>query len=502
MVRRLLQFIIIYAVIAIAASAVFIGVQNVMSRTYSPEKSDVFKNGEEALHIISLSGGQAAVVGRYTTGANAGMLFCKIYDRDGKVLARREFYLSDTQLEISDLIAVGSELKIVCLCTPWNAGADKYGAVFTVGSSSGADSAVYYHGQTAESGTISFERFVAADRTGSCFAGISSGNALLFNADGAQIASVLTDDFSVITDAVSDGSSMLIAGTDAESSLGKTFRYGLCALYDIAGGNASLRWQRSVMNEANVCSAVLDAEPAENGFILTGRTMAVSGDAWQSTNRIDGFIKDSDPTRFHVGADSEKSGATSLFILKYSFDGALTGSAIYNTESNEHIPGIADFGPEDSDRIVMSIYSADEEYAKEYTVTVMRMDSALAPGSTFSFPVNGDTGLLFAQDYSGAGIYLCVIAPGRSTYRILFFTSMDDAINHMETLKKLRPVRDFYFTLNAKAPTLAALGFALMISVSGAARVRRKKSRKSDKSVSGGKNKNSGNNDNSGNNVK
>ena len=481
MVRRLIQFIIIYAVIAIAAAAVFIGVQNVMSATYSPDRSDSFKDGEEPISMVSLAGEQAAVIGRYTTGANAGMLFCKLYDRDGRNASRQDFYLSDTQIEICDLIVVGRQLKIVCLCTPWNAGADKYGAVFTVDPDDPAGETVFFRGDAYGATSVSFDNFVAADNDGSYFAGIAGRTVVLFNGGGGQLARVMTDTFSVVTDVASDGSQILLAGTDAESSLGNSFRYGLCALYDIVGSDAKLRWQKTVMDEENTCSAVLNAKIAEDGFILTGRTLAVEGSAWQSVNRIESFEKDDDPRRFHIGPDAEKANPTSLFLLKIERDGSIPHSAIYQADTNEYVPGILRYDPQSVNSIVLSVYSAPAEYSKEYLVTLMRMTKTLQFTDADSFPVSGDTGLICTRDYAGAGLYMCVIAPGGETYRILYFTSMDDAVNHMETLKKLRPVRDFYFTLRQKTPVLIVLGFALMLSVSGAARARNRKKKSKNK---------------------
>ncbi len=108
----------------------------------------------------------------------------------------------------------------------------------------------------------------------------------------------------------------------------------------------------------------------------------------------------------------------------------------------------------------------------------MRMNRELQLNDTFVFPVSGDTVFMFSQDITGAGLYICAYMEGSGTYRILHFTSMDDAVNHMQTLLRLKPVRDYYFTLTEKAPLLIALAFAVMLTVSGAGRVRRKRAKK------------------------
>ena len=476
MVRRLLRFIIIYAVIAVAASAVFIGVQKVMARTYSPEASDVFKDGEEPVRIESLNGGFLAVLGRYTQGANAGMLFCKIYNRNGTPVARHDFYLSDTVIEVTELIAAGEGLKIVCLCKPWDNSLPGYGAIFGIGEHWRADETVFFR---PEQGSAGFENFVCADNTGTYFAGISGRNVTMFGSAGNKLCTASPDFFSKITDVAAAGNQFLLVGTDAESSLGTHFRYGLCALYGIDGANSVFRWQKTVMEEEGWCSAVLHAETIDDGFTVRGRMLNVGGGTWQSLNRIDSFKADDDPGRFHIGRDAEKEGATSLFMLNVAVDGTISGSALYYTDANEYVPAMAQYDSGSAfNPFVLCVRSADAEHSREYSVNIMRMNRELQLNDTFVFPVSGDTVFMFSQDITGAGLYICAYMEGSGTYRILHFTSMDDAVNHMQTLLRLKPVRDYYFTLTEKAPLLIALAFAVMLTVSGAGRVRRKRAKK------------------------
>ncbi|MBO4325861.1 MAG: hypothetical protein J5950_01145 [Clostridia bacterium] len=476
MVRRLLRFIIVYAVIAIAVSAVFIGVQNVMARTYEPEASDVFKDGEKPSAIASLSGGCLAVLGRYTEGANAGMLFCKIYNRGGILIARHDFYLSDTMLEVTGLITAGSGLKIVCLCTPWDDTLPGFGAVFGINDQWKSDETVFFKPSALSQVEGGFDNFVSADDSGSRFAGISGRTVTLFGEAGNEIASVSPDFFSVITDVASSGSSFMLAGADTESSLGTHFRYGLCAMYGIEGSDSVLKWQKQFMNEENWCSAILEVETADNGFTLIGRMLNVGGNNWQSINRIETFRADNDPERFHIGNDSERENPTSLFILNISDDGSVSNSALYYTDSNEYIPALMQYDSgSEYNPFLLCVRSAEAEFASKYSVNIMRMSRELRLNDTYSFPVSGDTVFLCSQDITGAGFYACVYMSGSGTYRVIHFTSMDDAVNHMQTLLRLKPVRDFFFTLKKKAPVLIILAFVLMLTVSGAARVRRKR---------------------------
>ena len=479
MVRRLLRFIIIYAVIAIAASAVFIGVQNVFARTYEPDQSDVFKDGEEPAEIVSLSQGFLAVLGRYTEGANAGMLFCKIYNRKGTFISRHDFYIPDTLVEISGLIKVDDGFRIICLCKPWDSEQPGFGAVFSIDGHWKEDETVFFRAPEGLGTGSGFDKFVSADNTGEYFAGISGRSVTLFGSAGNVICSVSPDFFSVITDVACTENSFLITGTDAESSLGNNFRYGLCALYGIDGGNAIFKWQKTVMEEDGWCSAILEAEVSDNGYMLVGRMLNVGGNNWQSTNRIDSFRADNDPRRFHISTIPEKSSASSLFMLNMASDGNITGSALYYTDSNEFIPALMQYDCDSEyNPFILSVYSAETERSDRYSVNIMRLNRNLVLNDTYSIPVSGDTVFMCAQDVTGAGFYACVYMSGSGTYHILHFTSMDDAVNDMQTLLRLKPVRDYFFTLTKKAPVLIILAFALMLTVSGAARVKRKRTKK------------------------
>jgi hypothetical protein len=479
MVRRLLRFIIIYAVIAIAASAVFIGVQNVMARTYDPEPSDVFKDGEEPLRIDSLSEGFLSVIGRYTQGANAGMLFCKIYNRNGTFIIRHDFYLSDTAIEVSEVVNVDDGFRIVCICKPWDNTQPGFGAVFSIDSHWKADETVFFKPAGEHAAAGGFDTFVCADGEGEYYAGISGRNVTLFGRAGNVICNVMPDYFSKVTDVACVNNSVLLAGTDAESSLGNNFRYGLTAMYGISGGEATFRWQKTVMDEAGWCSAILNVETRDEGYTLTGRMLNVGGDNWQSINRLDSFRADDSPRRFHITGVTDNSSSSSLFILNMAQDGTITDSALYYTDSNEYIPAVMQYDRKsENNPFILSVYLAENERADRYSVNIMRMSRKLTLNDTFSLPVSGDTVFICAQDITGVGIYACVYLSGSGTYRILHFTSTDDSVNHMQTLLRLKPVRDYFFTLNKKAPVLMVLGFVLMLNVSGAGRVRKRHSKK------------------------
>ena len=479
MVRRLLRFIIIYAVIAIAASAVFIGVQKVIARTYDPDPSDVFKDGEEPKDIISLSQGFLAVLGRYTEGANAGMLFCKIYNRKGTFISRHDFYIPDTLIEISGVVNTDDGFRIVCLCTPWDNTQPGFGAVFSIDGHWKEDGTIFFKAPDEHGTGNGFDAFVCADNSGELYAGIDARSVTLFGAAGNEICTVSPDYFSVITDVACSGNSLLLTGTDAESSLGNNFRYGLCALYGLDGGNTVLKWQKSFMDETGWCSAILEAETSDEGFTLIGRMLNVGGDSWQSIKRIDSFKADNDPRRFNISSAADKAAASSMFILNIDVGGNITGSALYYTDSNEFIPAVMQYDCSSAyNPFVLSLYSAETERSDRYTVNILRLNYKLALNDSYSLPVSGDTVFICSQDITGQGFYACIYMSGAKTYRILHFTSMDDAVNHMQTLLRLKPVRDYFFTLTKKAPVLIILAFALMLTVSGAARVKRKRARK------------------------
>lgn len=477
MLRRLLQFIVIYAVIAIAVSAVFLGVDKVCSGTYAPDAADVFKDGETPLELISLRDGHACVLGYYTEGANAGTMYYKIYDTDGKPVARQDFYVADTQVKLSGLLPTEDGFRIVCLCTPWDQTQNAYGAVFSVdGKWQLAETAFFRDGGNAEySG--SFDRFTAADNTGEYYAGIEDGNVTLFDKNGGIALRLPHDLMSRVEDVAVLGDTVLLAGVDTESILGNNFRYALCAAYSLGG---SLRWQKALMDNDGTCSALLRAETGDDGFLVTGRSVAVdNGGSWQNVSKIDDLIADNDPYRFHIGPDAESENASSLFIVKLSAAGDVTGSAVYTAEGNEYVPAVMqyDFLSEYSP-LLLSTYHADKERAKNYGVTVLRADRSLNIAAAHTLTISGDTSFYLTQDITGSGFYFYLSRSGTGQYKLLHFTSMSDAVNHMETVRKLRRVSDYNAVLRQKVPALIVLGFTAMLCVSGAARYRGRQKKK------------------------
>ena len=476
MLRRLLQFIVIYAVIAIAVSAVFLGVDRVCSGTYKPDASDVFRDGETPLKLISLRNGCACVLGYYTEGANAGTMYYKVYDQNGTPVARQDFYVADTQVKLSSLLPTEDGFRIVCLCTPWDQTQNAYGAVFSVDGKWQLAETEFYRDGGNEEYRGNFDRFTAADNTGDYYAGIEGGNVTLFGKDGGIALRLPADLLSRVEDVAVFGDTVLLAGVDTESILGNNFRYALCAAYSLGG---SLRWQKSLMDNDGTCSALLRAETGDDGFLLTGRSVADSSEGWHSTSRIDGFIADDDPYRFHIGPDAAAENASTLFIVKLSASGDVTGSAVYTPEGNEYVPSVMQYDfLSESSPLVLSTYHAEKERAKNYGVTVLRADRSLNIAAAHTLTISGDTVFYLTQDITGSGFFFYLSRSGSGQYKLLHFTSMSDAVNHMETVKKLRRISDYNAVLRQKVPALIVLGFTAMLCVSGAARYRGRQKKK------------------------
>ena len=476
MLRRLLQFIIIYAVIAIAVSAVFLGVDKVCSGTYKPDAADVFKDGETPLRLISLRDGRACVLGYYTEGANAGTMYYKVYDPDGTPVARQDFYVSDTQVKLSALLPTEEGFRIVCLCTPWDQAQSAFGAVFSVDGKWQLAETSFFRDGGNEEYSGNFDRFTAADNAGEYYAGIEDGNVTLFDKDGGIVLRMPHDLLSRVEDVAVFGDTVLLAGVDTESILGNNFRYALCAAYSLGG---TFRWQKALMDNDGTCSALLSAETGDDGFLVTGRSVATDSGGWQSTSKIDELIADDDPYRFHIGPDAAGKDPSSLFMVKLSATGDVTNSAVYSPESNEYVPAVlqydffSDYSP-----LVLSTYHADKERAKNYGVTVLRTDRSLNIAAAHTLTISGDTVFYLTQDITGNGFYFYLSRSGTGQYKLLHFTSMSDAVNHMETVKKLRRVSDYNAVLREKVPALTVLGFTVMFCVSGAARYRGRQKKK------------------------
>jgi len=478
MVKRILIFIIVYALICVAAAAVFIGAERVCSRIYEPSESDVFRDGEEPLAVASLYGGKFAEVGRYTEGANAGSLFYKIYSQDGNVEFRQDFYVEGVQVDVVEVFPKTEGFGIVCLCTPRDGETPSYGCVFTVNGAWKLESTAFCKAENSGIQISGFEngmdRFVRADAEGNYYAGMYRQHAALFDAAGSIVHVYAPETMAYVSDVSVLGDTVLLAGADSDSGLARYFRNSLCAAYSQSG---TLLWQRTLAESETECGCALISETCGESFIVIGRTAQLGeGNTWESVSRIDALTADNDPRRFHVGPDRDSDNASSLYALVLAADGTVTGSAVYSVQSNYYVPALLQFDRTSADStLVFSSFFAEKLKADSYSISFIRMNPALDTTDSFVVPVRGDTVIYPVQDVDGTGFYIFVSVNGSGEYRLTHFTSVSDLESHMETTSRLRGVVDYYFTLKQKLPVIICLAFVLMFCVSGAARIRRRK---------------------------
>ncbi len=477
MLRRILKFIIFYAVVAIAVSATFIGVRKVWSDTYSPDASDSFVNGETPLAADTLEGRKLLLAGRYTEGADAGSIYYKIYDDSGKLLKRENLSAAEAEMKNVSVSGYDGGAFVSCLCSPWNRDYPSYGAVFRIDEEGGLSETVIYRAPDEYAGSFAkgFDRFVCADAAGNYFAGISGRNVLVMDRSGAAVSVFEPDYFSEVSDVVCSEGSVLLAGADAESSLGNSFRSALCALYSESG---EIKWQKTLIPPEEGYSAALRAEPCGTEFLLAGRIVPSDG-GWQNTGRIGLLREADDPYLFHIGPDAGSDASSSLFILKLDGSGGINASAVLSPGDNLCVPAVSGF---DSDgrpsMLVLTSYYAEREQAGEYSVNLIRMGRQLDVYDTHTFYLNGDTLFRAVNDFSEGGIFAVAGTSASGSYRVTRFSSAGDAINRMDTVMKLNGIMKFHSVLTGKAPFLFAAGFALMLSVSSAARYKRKRKKK------------------------
>lgn len=478
MVKRILSFIIVYALICAALSAVFIAAERVCSRIYEPAGSDGFRDGEEPLAVTSLIGSRFVEVGRYTRGANAGSLFYKIYATDGELDFRQDFYIEGVKLDVTEVFPKKDGFGIVCRCTPRDGETPSFGCVFFADGDWKLGSTVFCRAENSGIQLSGFEngmdRFLRADAEGGYFAGIYRQHAVLFDAEGNIVAAYAPEAMSHVSDVSVLGDTVLLAGADSEDGQARFFKNSMCTAYDLGG---TFLWQRTLAESETDIGAALISEAYDEYFIVIGRTAETEAEnGWENVSRIDELEADNDPRRFHIGSDAASDNASSLYGVVLTRNGAVASSAVYLTGNNQYVPALMQFDRTGTGGgLIFCAFYADRLHADNYNVSFAVHSPSLGTEYVFTVPVRGDTLIYPVRDIDGGGFFIFVSVNGSGEYRLTHFETEAEFKEHMEKISRLRGVVDYYFVLKQKLPVIICLAFVLMFCVSGAARIGRRK---------------------------
>lgn len=470
MVKKALIYILVLAVIATVSSAVFLKAAKVCQGIYGGELDGVSENGERVSSLVPMKEDRVAVIGRYTAGQNAGYSFYRIYNQEGQAIYQGILHMESASVTISQVMAVGKELRLICTVKPRNEDATAYGAVYTVDAQGKMSEPVLCQGEEADR-VYGFKQFICADRAGEYYAGIYNQRVAVFNREGQLVLRLNPEQTRTVTDVRYQDNTFLVAGCTSESGLNNTVHRAFCAAYDMEG---TALWRQDVMGEEGILASVLHiVEAEEDEWILYGRYVEDSQDSEiTAAQQIAAFEAYEGGMRFQIDTADVDALISDVFILRLSNTGEILKQVAYTDASGAAVPSLVGDGWTSGETFVLQAYTAKINKAEEYIVHWIEVDLELQETLRMEIPVWSDIEMycVASVDAGNSGLWVYNHFPEEGTDEVRYFQSEEEALAYFADLRTWRPVCDVALALGKGLPLIISLYIMMTVCAMGTAR--------------------------------
>ncbi|MBP3391888.1 MAG: hypothetical protein J6L76_03765 [Clostridia bacterium] len=445
MFKRALLYVLILATVTMVCLFVFVLGYGTCTELYEGIAREARAADEEILEFVGLPQGEAAVIGQYTEGTNAGNLFFRIYGPHISGFVGDDFGVDGAALTLQQVFTLGNEIHLICLVSPRGEDAVSYGAVYKIDRHGIVQEPTCY--QEPEDGSqYGFNRFVCANQAGQAYAGIQNQRVTIFNKEGNIVLRLNSEQTREIYDVRCDQTGALIAGCTSESGMKETVHRAFCAFYDLEGNRI---WRKAVAGEEGSKATVIKILDHEQGNWLLHGVNRVEDLNILRTQGLS-FVFESAP-------HGEES-----FFMEIDRNGAITKEITYPSPA----PILVSQGLSTENGLLLRAYTAQKPGADRYGVQMVRLNRELKEIARKEIPVWGDQVFYCAPWAENAADGIWVYHAGQAK----FFQNEREIFRHFTGLMRWRPVCEAALSMGDGALWFLCLYTVMTLCTLGVAR--------------------------------